>query len=296
MNANEHYCIENSQANKGKRGKPGKPGTAGKPGQQGKDGLPGNKGPKGSSKVDINFQQAYRGVDRYETTLPYAIYNPRGTNIQIVRHSIFPGTTSFGSNLSTFKLGIGMGSSSDLAGWTFNVNVYFRERTYIGTRAQIKELLITPTANTTGTSQNYIIYTKTFTDLNKDNVLPTIIRTEGDFNPGTYIDTANLSTTPQIHTIELEVVPITAPNGVDIWVDPGIWSIGGIREEDVVLYSSAKEVRQRAEARKAKLESSFRTDWAKDFDTKRPKGPVLSTAAVRALNSINVYLYSAEYF
>lgn len=287
MNANEHYCIDNSTANKGFRGTPGRNGKAGTPGKQGNDGNPGSKGPKGSSKVDIQFQQAFGN-----SALPYAVYQPKGTGMQIVRHTLFPGTTAFGSNLSTFKIGLGIGTKEDLAGWTFQVRVYFRERKYIGFTQSIKELLNTPTANATGTSQNYLAFEKTFNTRNKGSVLPTVIKTQGNNNPGTYINVSNLSATPEIYTIELEVVPISAPNNIEIWTNPLTWA-SGTPTEEVANFDSVREL---AAARKAKETESFRTKWGESFDAEVPRGPVLSKEAVRALSKVSVYLYSAEYF
>jgi hypothetical protein len=272
MNANEHYCIENSQANKGFKGKPGTPGKSGTPGKQGKDGRVGTKGPSGSRRLDYTFTSGSGN-----RLLPHGLYASKGGNTtDIVKYMIFPGTTVFGGDLSKFKIGLGVANTSntDLSGWTFDIKVYFRSRQASTYSQNIKELLNTP-----------LIHTKSFTSVNQDSVTPVILQTEGGNNPGVIIDTANLSTTPIPTTVELIIEPITAPDGIEIKQDTNTFVGGG-----GIKYEGPRFEDIRAIAEKRKL-GDIKQEWDPDFIR-----DIYTRETINAISSLGVYLYAIEIY
>jgi hypothetical protein len=251
MNANEHYCIDKVQANKGLRGPRGINGTSGKPGTQGPDGPPGTSGSDGGKRLDYTFQ----GVNARHQ--PFAAIGGRYMS-GIVKNFIFPGKTLFG-DIQKVKcaLAFQINNTEDLKGWTWRLELFFRDRT---DWTRPKDLLIVPSIHPTGRRTLTVDYQ--FNNANIELTTPIILQNGDNYNPFTLIDNPTLSTDESTLTLEYLLTPIEAPDGIDITYSTG----GGIKDIESILSNSAVDIRGVREAAAKKKAEVTKANWNVKLD------------------------------
>lgn len=291
MNANEHYCVDKVQANKGLRGPRGINGTSGKPGTQGPDGAQGTTGSDGGKRLDYTFQGYNNSVHQ-----PYASISGRYMS-GIIKNFIFPGKILFG-RIQKVKcaLAFRINSTDDLQGWTWRLELFFRDRTNWN---QPKELLEIPSVHPTGRKTLTMDYQ--FNSSNIELTTPIILQNGDNYNPFTNIDNTALSNNEATLTLEYLLTPIAAPDGIDIIYNTGgsIPNTGGgsiPKAGEPILVKSDQDIKGiRAAAAKTKAEAT-KEKWNIKQDYWNPDQVKYTEGVVLASEAFDIQFYAVEVY